>query len=137
MRIAIIDESASRAAVIHQFLASIEACTIFVVTERRDLIARISAIAPEIVLIDLANRSRDVLEAYFVESGALTRPISLFVDGGNGGLQGAAFDAGLCCYVAGGMTADRTRPIFDLAVRKLKAFVRLEGNPAPNPIGAR
>ena len=47
MRIAIVDESASRAAVIREGLAAVEGCEIFVVTERRGLVARIGEIAPE------------------------------------------------------------------------------------------
>ena len=42
--------------------------------------ARIEEIAPDVVLIDLGNPSRDVLEEYFAVSRALARPIAMFVD---------------------------------------------------------
>lgn len=71
MRIAIVDESAPRMAIIREGLASIEACEVFVVTERRGLVARISEIAPDIMLLDLGNPSRDVLEEYFAVSRVL------------------------------------------------------------------
>ena len=67
MRVAIIDESASRAAVIREGLADLDDCELFVVTERRGLVARIGEIAPDVVLIDLGNPSRDVLEEYFAD----------------------------------------------------------------------
>ena len=60
MRIAIVDESAARASVIREGLASLDDCEIFVVTERRGLVARTGEIAPDVVLMDLGNPSRDV-----------------------------------------------------------------------------
>jgi response regulator NasT len=62
MRIAIVDESATRAAVIQEGLAAFGDCEIFVVIGRKGLVARIGEIAPDIVLMDLGNPSRDVLE---------------------------------------------------------------------------
>ena len=79
MRIAIVDESASRAAVIGEGLAAFADCELFVVTERRGLVARIAEIDPDIVLMDLGNPSRDMLEEYFAVSRALAPPIALFV----------------------------------------------------------
>jgi len=128
MRIAIIDESASRAAVIHEGLAALDDCEIFVVTERRGLIARIGEIAPDIVLIDLGNPSRDVLEEYFAVSRALARPIAMFVDESDDEALEAAIDAGVSSYVVDGMAAHRIRPILDLAVRRFNAFARLEAD---------
>ena len=69
MRIAIIDESAGRAAVIHEGLAALDDCEIFVVTEQRGLVARIGEIAPDIELMDLGNPSRGMLEEYFAMEG--------------------------------------------------------------------
>lgn len=128
MRIAIIDESASRAAVIHEGLAALDDCEIFVVTERCGLIARIGEIAPDIVLIDLGNPSRDVLEEYFAVSRALARPIAMFVDESDDEALEAAIDAGVSSYVVDGMAAHRIRPILDLAVRRFNAFARLEAD---------
>src|SRR5688500_17661098 len=57
MRIAIVDDSAARASVIQEGVAALDDCEIFVVTERRGLVARIEEIAPDIVLMDLGNPS--------------------------------------------------------------------------------
>ena len=61
MRIAIVDESASRAAVIREGLVALDDCEIHVLTERHGLLARIGEIAPDIVLMDLGNPSRDAI----------------------------------------------------------------------------
>lgn len=128
MRIAIIDESASRAAVIREGLAMLEDCEIFVVTERRGLVASIGEIAPDIVLMDLGNPSRDVLEEYFAVSRVLGRPIAMFVDESDEESIAASVDAGVSSYVVDGLSAHRIRPILDLAVRRFNAFARLEAD---------
>ena len=128
MRIAIVDESASRAAVIHEGLAALDDCEIYLLTERKGLVARISEIAPDIVLIDLGNPSRDVLEEYFAMSRALARPIAMFVDETDDDAIAAAIDAGVSSYVVDGLTPHRIRPILDLAVRRFNAFARLQSD---------
>ena len=128
MRIAIVDESASRASVIREGLAQLDGCEIFVVTERHGLLARIEAIAPEVVLIDLGNPSRDVLEEYFAVSRALSRPIAMFVDRADEEAIGASIDAGVSVYVVDGLAASRIRPVVDLAVRRFNAFARLQAD---------
>lgn len=128
MRIAIVDESASRASVIRQGLAQLDGCEIFVLVERRGLLARIEEIAPDVVLIDLGNPSRDVLEEYFAVSRVLSRPIAMFVDRSDEEAIGAAIDAGVSVYVVDGLAANRIRPVLDLAVRRFAAFARLQAD---------
>lgn len=128
MRVAIVDESASRAAVIREGLAEIPDCEIFVVTERRGMVARISEIEPDIVLMDLGNPSRDVLEDYFAVSRVLDRPIAMFVDESDEDAIAASIDAGVSSYVVDGLAPHRIRPILDLAVKRFNAFARLQAD---------
>ncbi len=126
MRVAIVDESAARASVIHEGLAMLPDCETFVLTQRRGMVARIGEIAPDIVLIDLGNPSRDVLEEYFAVSRALARPIAMFVDEADAESIAASVEAGVSAYVVDGMAAHRIRPLLDLAVRRFNAFARLQ-----------
>jgi response regulator NasT len=128
MRIAIVDESAARASVIREGLASLDDCEIFVVTERRGLVAQIGEIAPDIVLMDLGNPSRDVLEEYFAVSRALARPIAMFVDESDDESIAASIDAGVSAYVVDGLAAGRIKPLIDVAVRRFNAFARLQSD---------
>ncbi len=128
MRIAIVDESAARASVIREGLASLADCEIFVVTERRGLVARIGEIAPDVVLIDLGNPSRDVLEEYFAVSRALDRPIAMFVDQSDEESIASSVDAGVSAYVVDGLAAHRIRSLLNLAVRRFNAFARLQAD---------
>jgi response regulator NasT len=99
-----------------------------VLTERRGLLARIEEIGPDIVLIDLGNPSRDVLEEYFAVSRALARPIAMFVDESDDDAIAASIDAGVSAYVVDGLAAHRIRPLLDLAVRRFNAFDRLQSD---------
>jgi two-component system, response regulator / RNA-binding antiterminator len=128
MRIAIVDESAARASVIQEGLASLDDCEIFVVTERRGLVARIGEIGPDIVLMDLGNPSRDVLEEYFAVSRVLARPIAMFVDESDDESIAASIDAGVSAYVVDGLSAHRIKPLMDVAVRRFNAFARLQAD---------
>ncbi|WP_126173725.1 ANTAR domain-containing response regulator [Altericroceibacterium xinjiangense] len=128
MRIAIIDESASRASIIEEGLVQLEGSEIFVLTERRGLLARIEEIGPDVVLIDLGNPSRDVLEEYFAVSRALARPIAMFVDESDDEAIAASVDAGVSAYVVDGLASNRIRPLLDLAVRRFSAFARLQAD---------
>ncbi len=126
MRIAIVDESASRASVIEEGLAQLPDSELFVLTERRGLVARIEEIAPDVVLIDLGNPSRDVLEEYFAVSRVVARPIAMFVDESDEETIGASIDAGVSAYVVDGLASNRIRAVLDLAVRRFNAFARLQ-----------
>jgi two-component system, response regulator / RNA-binding antiterminator len=128
MRIAIVDESAARASVIREGLSPLEDCEIFVVTERRGLVARIEEIGPDIVFMDLGNPSRDVLEEYFAVSRAVARPIAMFVDESDDECIAASIEAGVSAYVVDGLSANRIRPLLDLAVRRFNAFARLQAD---------
>lgn len=126
MRIAIVDESAARASIIQEGLATLDDCTLFVVTERRGLLARMAEIDPDIVLMDLGNPSRDVLEEYFAVSRALARPIAMFVDESDDDAIVASVEAGVSSYVVDGLASGRIRPILDLAITRFNAFSRLQ-----------
>src|SRR5690606_3312777 len=124
MRIAIVDESASRASVIEEGLAQLPDSELFVLTERRGLVARIEEIAPDVVLIDLGNPSRDVLEEYSAVSRVVARPSAMFVDEADEEASGASIDAGVSAYVVDGLASNRIRAVLDLAVRRFNAFAR-------------
>lgn len=128
MRIAIVDESASRASIIEEGLAVLPDAEVFSLTGREGLMARLAQIAPDVVLIDLGNPSRDVLEEYFAVSRALAKPIAMFVDQSDETAIGDSIDAGVSVYVVDGLSSNRIHNIVDLAVRRFNAFSRLQAD---------
>jgi len=128
LKIAIVDESPARAAVIEEGLRASGLYDISVLVERHGLIATLEELAPDVVLINLENPGRDMLEESFALSRALARPIAMFVDQSDEQSIAEAVDAGISAYVVDGLRADRIKPILELAVRRFKAFSRLQAD---------
>ncbi|RDV07425.1 ANTAR domain-containing protein [Sphingorhabdus pulchriflava] len=126
MRIAIVDESPARAAVIREGLEGTGLAELLVLSERAGLVARLEAFAPDVVLMDLANPQRDELEELFAVSRALARPVAMFVDQSDETAMESAIDAGVSAYVVDGLKAERIRPIVELAIKRFNAFARLK-----------
>lgn len=126
MRIAIIDTSTTRAAIISDGLREAGLDDLVVIDTAGPLAAQIEAAQPEVVLINLENPSRDLLEDFFAMSRALARPIAMFVDQSDAEATGAAIDAGVSAYVVDGLSKQRIKPVIDLAIRRFQAFSRLQ-----------
>lgn len=122
MRIAIIDESAARAAVIEEGLREAGLTDVVIFAERRGVAARLEAFAPDVVLINLANPHRDELEESFALSRAMARPVAMFVDQSDVAGIEAAIDAGVSAYVVDGLKKERIRPILEMAIRRFRAY---------------
>lgn len=128
VKIAVIDESAARASIIEDGLVELDDAEIFILNERRGLLSRLEEIGPDIVLMDLGNPSRDVLEEYFAVSRVLERPIAMFVDESDDEAITASIDAGVSAYVVDGLSRHRIRPLLDLTVKRFNAFARLQSD---------
>lgn len=127
MRIAIIDESGLRATILEEGLREAGFDDIEVVPAQGAFVARLERMAPDVVLMNLGNPSRDSLEEMLAVSRALARPIAMFVDQSDDDMIGAAIDAGVSAYVVDGLRKDRVKPILDLAIRRFHAFAKLQG----------
>lgn len=126
MRIAIIDTSTTRAAIISDGLREAGLTDLVIIDHATGLAAQIERAAPEVVLINLENPSRDMLEDFFAMSRALARPIAMFVDQSDAESTSAAVDAGVSAYVVDGLAKQRIKPVLDLAIRRFQAFSRLQ-----------
>ena len=126
MKIAIVDDSPARAAVIEEGLREAGLSDIVLLTERHGLVARIAAAEPDVILLNLENPSRDMLEESFALSRAIARPIAMFVDQSDERSIAEAVDAGISAYVVDGMRKERIKPVLELAVKRFNAFARLQ-----------
>jgi two-component system, response regulator / RNA-binding antiterminator len=126
VKIAIIDTSKTRAAIIADGLSEAGLDDQVVIDPAGPLVAQVEACAPEVVLINLENPSRDLLEDFFAMSRALDRPIAMFVDQSDAEAALAAVDAGVSAYVVDGLAKQRIKPVLDVAIRRFQAFSRLQ-----------
>src|SRR5690606_4950613 len=126
LKIVVVDESAVRAAIIEEGLREAGFTQVTRIEEMTSLLARIYAIDPDVIIIDLENPSRDVLEQMFQVSGIVKRPIAMFVDPSDAASIQASVDAGVSAYIVGGLAKDRVKNILDLCISRFNAFTRLQ-----------
>jgi response regulator NasT len=125
LSILIIDENRLRAAVIEDGLRDAGYTKLTVVHDVAGIARRIADISPDVIVIDLENPNRDVLESMFQLSRAVKRPIAMFVDRSDQAAIEAAVDAGVSAYVVDGLKRERVKPILDMAISRFNAFARM------------
>ena len=126
LKIVIVDESPIRAAILIDGLREAGFTQVTHLESTDNLLARIYAIDPDVILIDLANPSRDVLEQMFQVSRIVKRPVGMFVDQSDSASIQASVDAGVSAYIVGGLKKERVKSILDLCISRFNAFSRLQ-----------
>ena len=127
LKIVIVDENPLRAAILEDGLKEAGFTQVVRISEMANLLSRIYALDPEIILIDLENPSRDVLEQMFQVSRVVKRPIAMFVDSSDSASIQASVDAGVSAYIVDGLKKERMKHILDLCISRFNAFSRLQG----------
>jgi response regulator NasT len=96
-----------------------------VIAEAAGLARRVREIAPDIVLIDMSNPSRDMLEEMTLASGPMDRPVAFFVDKTDTDLTRRAIEAGVSAYVTDGLQPERVVAVMDAAIIRFQMFQRM------------
>jgi two-component system, response regulator / RNA-binding antiterminator len=125
-KIVIVDESPIRAAILLEGLREAGFTGVVHINEMQSLLSRIYALDPDVILIDLENPSRDVLEQMFQVSRAVRRPIAMFVDQSDSASIQASVEAGVSAYIVDGLRKERIKPILDLCISRFNAFAKLQ-----------
>ena len=118
--VVVVEEDRDRAIAIVDALTTSIACDVFVISEASGLGRKIAAHAPDIVLIDVDNPTRDMLEELTLASGPLERPVAMFVSNAAGALAQAAIEAGVSAYVVDGLSPARIKPVMDIAIARFR-----------------
>jgi len=126
LKIVIVDANPIRAAILEGGLREAGYVNVTRIEDRTGLLARIYAIDPDVILIDLENPSRDELEQMFQVSRAVKRPIAMFVDQSDTASIEASVDAGVSAYIVDGLKKERIKPILDLCISRFNAFAKLQ-----------
>lgn len=125
LSVLVVDENVARAAIIEAGVREAGHDTVTVIHDVTGLARRIAVIAPDVIVIDLENPNRDMLESLFQLSRAVQRPIAMFVDRSDRASMEAAIDAGVSAYVVDGLRQERIRPILDMAISRFNAYSRM------------
>ena len=125
INVLVIDENSIRASIIEVGLREAGYDNVTIIDDMNGLARRIMEINPDVIVIDLENPNRDMLESIFQISRAVKRPIAMFVDKSDEASIEAAVEAGVSAYIVDGLKQERVRPILKMAISRFNAFSRL------------
>jgi response regulator NasT len=125
LAVLVIDENHIRASIIEAGLREAGHEQVTVVHDVAGIARRIAEIEPDVIVIDLENPNRDMLENMFQLSRVVKRPIAMFVDRSDQASIEAAVEAGVSAYVVDGLRQERVKPILDMAISRFNAFSRM------------
>lgn len=126
LTILIIDENAIRSSIIEEGLREAGHSNVIVINEMRGIARRIETLNPDVIVIDIENPNRDMMEHLFQLTRTVGRPIAMFVDRADTASIEAAVEAGVSAYIVDGLKRERVKPILDMAVSRFNAFSRLQ-----------
>lgn len=125
LKILVIDENPIRRAILDAGLTEAGFVNVTTLANTTGLLEAIYRLDPEVILIDLENPSRDVLEQMFQVSRIVRRPIAMFVDQSDRPTIEAAIDAGVSAYIVDGLKKERLKPVLDMTISRFRAFDKL------------
>ncbi len=125
LSIIVVEPDRDRALLIVDSLRDAGDNDIHVISEVSGLARRISDRAPDVVIVDVTNPTRDVIEELTLATSPLERPVAMFVDQSDDGLTKAAIEAGVSAYVVDGLQPDRLQPVVAAAIARFNVFRRM------------
>ncbi len=126
LTILVIDENTIRASIIEDGLREAGHARVTVIHEVQGVARIIDTLRPDVIIIDIENPNRDMMEHLFQLTRTVGRPIAMFVDRSDTASIEAAVDAGVSAYIVDGLKKERVKPILDMAVSRFNAFSRLQ-----------
>ncbi|HEX8044814.1 MULTISPECIES: ANTAR domain-containing response regulator [Rhizobium] len=126
LTILVIDENTIRASIIEEGLREAGHARVTVIHEVHGVARTIETLKPDVIIIDIENPNRDMMEHLFQLTRTVGRPIAMFVDRSDTASIEAAVDAGVSAYIVDGLKKERVKPILDMAVSRFNAFSRLQ-----------
>ncbi|MBB3289328.1 MULTISPECIES: ANTAR domain-containing response regulator [Rhizobium] len=126
LTILVIDENTIRASIIEEGLREAGHARVTVIHEVQGVARTIETLHPDVIIIDLENPNRDMMEHLFQLTRTVGRPIAMFVDRSDTASIEAAVEAGVSAYIVDGLKKERVKPILDMAVSRFNAFSRLQ-----------
>lgn len=98
---------------------------IVVLGDATGLARKLDELNPDLVLIDLEDPNRDILEQVSTASDPQSRPVAMFVDRSDDEMTQAAMAAGLSAYVVGAPKPDRVRSVLKTAIARFQVMSQM------------
>lgn len=126
LRVLLVDEGSERATLLQTALRTAGYTVLVHVDTPENLLTRVLEVEPDVIIIDRDSPDRDTLEYVCAVTRDAPRPIVLFTHDNERASIQAAVKAGVSAYVVGGVSAERIRPIVDVAMARFQEFQTLK-----------
>lgn len=124
--IVLVDADASRAAMLRTALTGSGYRIVAVVGPSDDLVAVMRQHRPGLVIVDIESPDRDTLDSMRALAEDRMQPIVMFVDETDEAATVEAIRAGVSAYIVDGLSANRVKPILDVAIARFREHERLK-----------
>jgi len=122
LRVMIVDDSEERSLYLRLMLEQVGYTVVGEVFEPRKLYDAVRDRSPDVIIIDTESPSRDTLEHIAQLSETDPRPIVMFSsDSGSASIR-EAVQAGVSAYIVDGLTAERVKPIIEVAMARFASY---------------
>ena len=120
LRVLLVDADAARAAVVHASLTQLGYEVVGSLAIGARLYMEVARLNPDVVIIDVNSPDRDTLEHLACLRRDAPRPVVMFAHDDDKTKIRAAIQAGVSAYVVRGLSADRIRPIVEVAIARFE-----------------
>lgn len=125
MRVVLVDDDDERAAFLATALRDAGHDVAARLSAGDDLLAAVRRVGADVVLVDMDNPARDMLENCAVVSRHEPRPIVLFTRESDPDTIQRAVTAGVTAYIVDGMAPHRLKPILDVAIARFREHQKM------------
>lgn len=122
MKILLADDDAERAGAVAHVLAADPGLTVTRLGPAMSLADAVAALAPDVVLVDMARPDRDALDGIRQVAALNTHPVVLFVDEDDPSFMEEAIGAGVSSYNAVGVKPPDVKPILRAAAALFRRY---------------
>ena len=129
-KVVVIDQNMERARELVDGLQEAGFSDVAVIQDGENLLTKVVALDPDVILIDLENPRRDTVEQMLRVSQQVHRPVVMFADESEPDLIRRAVQSGVSAYIVDGLHKTRLKSIVEVAVARFDQFAGMEGEVA-------
>lgn len=125
LRVMLVDDDDARTAFVTQALLAGGNDVVARLSSTEDLLAAVRRVQPDVVLVDMDNPARDVLDNCAAVTQQVPRPIVFFAHNADPDTIAEAVRAGVSAYIVDGLNETRLKPILDVAIARFREHQKL------------
>lgn len=125
LQVLLVDEDSERSAILRTALQRAGYQVAAEVRSAVELVGRVRALKPDVIIIDRDSPDRDTLEHVCMVTRDDPRPIVMFTQDKDQALMREALKAGVSAYVVDGMAGERVQGIVSLALARFEQWQAL------------